>query len=230
MYDIYINGISCSSLKIYPVKRPDIPAPVKKINEHEILGRDGKLYQDSGFYNDIEIQIEFNYMSPQNLWHETYRKCKKLFFNAKKIALSDDPEYFYKIKKTVIGTNERNSKRIGRFGVIFTLDPYAYLLSGLDPIKDYSDIYNLYDTSLPVYKIRGEGMCHLIVNKTDVTCNIGQNLTIDTALELSYREDGTLQNTSINKDYKDLRLLEGKNSISISRGFELEIIPNWRCI
>ena len=45
---------------------------------------------------------------------------------------------------------------------------------------------------------------------------------------MSYREDGTLQNSAINADYDALMLVEGKNSITITEGFELKIIPNWR--
>lgn len=53
MYDIYINDISCIEQKILPTTRPDIPAPVKNYNEYDIPGRDGKLYEDLGTYDDI---------------------------------------------------------------------------------------------------------------------------------------------------------------------------------
>ena len=105
-----------------------------------------------------------------------------------------------------------------------------YKISGSDKY-DYEDvIFNNCDISKPIYFIKGEGICYLVVNGSEVKCNVGQNLTINTFLELSYREDGSLQNTSINGDYKDLYLIEGKNEISITEGFDLKIIPNWRCI
>lgn len=229
MFDVYINDVSSNSLKIYPVKRPNFPAPEKKYNEYEIPGR-GKLYEDTGIYEDITVEIEFNYMGPQDMWHVFFRKCKKFFMNAKTLKLSDDQEFFHIVKKVVIGTNERNSKRIGKFTASFVLDPYFYKETGLIHIDDLDNIYNMYEVSKPIYKIYGEGICHLIVNGCDVTCNVSDNLIIDTNLEISYREDGNKVNTAINQDYKNLFMIEGKNEVKISDGFNLEIIPNWRCL
>lgn len=230
MFDVYINDRSSCDLKVYPVKRPNVPAPKKKYKEYEILGRDGKLYQDLNVYDDVQISVEFNYMASKDRWHEVFRNCKKIFLKAKKLQFSDDLEYYHIIKKVEVETNERNSLRIGRFTVIFTLDPYYYKLTGLKEYPVEEVLKNRFDISRPKYLITGEGICHLNVNGTDVTCNVGQNLIIDTYLELAYRKDGTLQNTAIDKDYTDLLLLEGMNEISISRNFELKIIPNWRCL
>ena len=57
---------------------------------------------------------------------------------------------------------------------------------------------------------------------------IRKNLTIDTGRKLAYREDGTLSNTSVTGDYDNLILIEGRNKIEITDGFELKVIPNWR--
>ena len=45
---------------------------------------------------------------------------------------------------------------------------------------------------------------------------------------IAYRTDGTMQNTSLTGDYEDLYLIEGENKVSITSGFVLKIIPNWR--
>ena len=74
MYDIFIDGISLYSLGIYVIKRPDFPSPKKKYKEVDIIGIDGKLYQDTGLYEDMDIQIEFNYMGEVDLWHSIWRK------------------------------------------------------------------------------------------------------------------------------------------------------------
>ena len=81
----------------------------------------------------------------------------------------------------------------------------------------------------PVYKIAGEGMCTVTVNGKQIKANIGQNLTIDTERKLAYRTDGTMQNTSVSGNYEDMALNPGKNSISVTGGFALTAIPNWRC-
>ena len=71
-------------------------------------------------------------------------------------------------------------------------------------------------------------MCTLTENEKSMTANIGQNITINTDVMLAYREDGTLQNTSVTGDYENLYLAEGDNTISVTDGFKLTVIPNWR--
>ena len=63
-----------------------------------------------------------------------------------------------------------------------------------------------------------------------MSADVGQNLTIDTDRKIAYRADGTLSNTAVSGDYEDLFLQEGENEISITDGFNLKIIPNWRCL
>ena len=72
-------------------------------------------------------------------------------------------------------------------------------------------------------------MCILEVNGNRMTANVGQNLMIDTDRMVTYRQDGTLQNTAVSGKYEDLYLKEGEIHIEISAGFDLKIIPNWRC-
>ena len=56
------------------------------------------------------------------------------------------------------------------------------------------------------------------------------NLTIDTERMLAYNESGVLKNTMVTGNYEDLLLMEMENTISCSMGFDLSIIPNWRCL
>lgn len=230
MFDIFINfNISCLQEKIVPTKRPNFPAAKKKYNKYTIPGRDGDLYEDTGFYEDIVVPIEFNYISDINEWHSCFRRYKKLFLNAKTIQLSDDAEVYYKVKKVEIGTNERKAKRIGKFEVQITCDPYAYLIAGKEPISINGTITNNYERSMPIYYVYGNGTCYLNVNGTECKCNVTDCLIIDVEKQLSYREDGFLQNSAINQDYDLLHLNEDDNTITISDGFTLKVIPNWRC-
>ena len=63
-----------------------------------------------------------------------------------------------------------------------------------------------------------------------MTVNVGQNLVIDTDRQLAYRQDGTLRNTDVSGDYEKMHLIAGTNDIEITKGFDLKIIPNWRCL
>lgn len=230
-FDVLINGTSCNSMGILCVKRPDFPAPQKRYNELEILGRDGKLYQDTGLYEDVDIPIEFNYMDQVQNWGERWREAKSFFLGAKTLKLSDDSAVFWKVKKVYLSDNQRNSNRIGRFSVNFVLDPYTYLESGNGLYTAAQITENIYELSKPDYLIEGEGVCTLTVNGNEMTANVGQNLTIDTYREVSYRTDsGANNNIAVSGDYEGLFLPTGSVEISITSGFELKIRPNWRCV
>lgn len=234
MYHMFLNDECSEALRLYVVKRPDVPSPQKRYNEKGLPGRDGKLYEDTGYYEDITISVELNYMTSPDNWNNVWRMAKRWLLTSvgKRLSFSDDRSVYYRIKKVEVSTNARNSLRIGRFTVSLTLDPYTYLLSGIqlyDPqqIKD-----NPYEETTPVYFIKGEGVCTLTVNGHAIKANVGQNLTIDTYRRIAYRSDGTLHNTAISGNYEDMLLIEGENKISISEPakFTLTIQPNWRCI
>lgn len=231
-YDIYIDHERSAEYGIMPVKRPDIPSPQRRVIETKIPGRDGTQYENTDYYEDIELDIEFNYMTFQDNWNHVWRKARKWFLNSigKKLSFSDDISIFYRIKRVEISTNERSSLRIGKFHVTFTLDPYIYYVSGAKRMDYDACRYNHYDICLPTYFIAGEGMCELSVNGYKMKANVGQNLIIDTDRRISYRTDGTMQNTKVKGRYEELYLKEGQNEIMISQNFKLEIQPNWRCI
>lgn len=231
MFYFLINDKPNTNYNFVVTKRPNIPSTSKDYNEYNVPGRDGVLYQDLGTIQDIVINIECNYISNPDTWHYRWKQIKKWILNTgnKRLTLSDDLDYYYRIKKIEISENERKIIQSGEFTISFTCEGYNYLISGLNTIN-YTNVFNLYERSKPIYKIVGEGLCTLSVNGNDCICNVGQNLTIDTYLKICYREDGTLQNTAIKADYNDLELIEGENTITITEGFELTIIPNWRCI
>lgn len=231
MYYFSLDDESSIKHSFAVARRPSIPSPMRNYNEYDIPGRDGVLYEDLGTVDDIVIEIECNYISNPDLWASRWREIKKWLLSKHKfISLSDDKAFCYRIKKIELGTNEREVIISGAFTVTFTLEGYIYLKTGQLEYDHKNVLFNAYEKTWPLFLITGEGNCTLTVNGTECTCNVGQNLTIDTYLRLSYREDGTLQNTAISADYEDLVLIEGENEISITDGFELKIVPNWRCL
>lgn len=211
--------------------RPEIPAPERNIEAIEIPGRSGSLIESDGEYKDIEIPIKMNFVVSPNLWGEQFRAVKKwILGKSGKLKFSDDASIFYFAKNVTVDSVERAVRESGEFTATFLCDPHAYIEKGSIERKAADVKYNPYDTSCPKYIITGEGMCTLTVNGKSMTANIGQNLTIDTDLMIAYRKDGTMQNTAVAGNYEDLYLREGDNEISITKGFELSIIPNWRCL
>lgn len=229
--DIEYGGIKGSSLKLYARERPSIPAAQVRREEIVIPGRDGVIYRTDGTFEPTEIEVNFNYIGKETDWGKRWRAAQKwLAKENAMMRLSDDDGFFFWISHVVLSENERTTSRIGNFTAKFvTRDGLHYLNSGLREHTAEEIQWNQGETSHPVYKITGEGMCSIRVNGREMTANVGQNLTIDTERKVSYRSDGTLKNTDVTGDYEDLYLEAGNASIEISKGFDLRIIPNWRC-
>ena len=229
--DIEYGGIRGSSIKIYARERPAIPAARIRREQIIIPGRDGVVYQSDGTFEPTEIEVQFNYIGKESEWASRWRASQRwLSKENEKLRFSDDDGYFFWIDHVELDANEHTTRRIGNFTATFvTRDGLYYLNSGLREHDAEEIQWNPYETSHPAYKITGEGMCTLEVNGKQMTANVGQNLTIDTDRMVAYRQDGTLQNTAVTGKYEDLYLTEGEIDIGISTGFDLKIIPNWRC-
>lgn len=231
-YDVQYNGIKGGEIGILVVQRPNIPAPEKRYTTYEIPDRDGTLYVDDNTISDIEIEVEFNFMGGPAEWFSLFRAAKKWLLGQGngKLVFLDDPGYFYKVKWVQIETAERVCYEIGRFLTRFYCAGCQYLESGTQEYTPQQAAENPYYLSHPVYKITGEGVCTLTVNGKTMIANVGQNITIDTERKVAYRQDGTIQNTAVTGWYEDLYLLPGTNSIAVTSGFQLKVIPNWRCL
>lgn len=230
---LIFNNYNNLDLDFKITTRPSIPPPIRRLREVEIEGRDGLLYEDLGTYEDIEISVECNFVSasPES-FNEDYRKIKKWLNNIKdnKLKFSDDLGYFYLVNKVAIDTPEKLIRRACKFNILFTCEPYMYLEEGKIQIPLQNNIYNYYELSKPSYIINGEGLITINANGNIIKANIGQKLIIDTNLGLCYRSDGSLNNVAMTGKYKDLYLKEGENIFSFTSGFDIEIIPNWRCL
>lgn len=231
MYLIEYAGQTNTQYQIYAT-RPNIPATKRKYTEYKIPGRDGTLYDYEETVEDITIAVKFGFFCKPELWGAKFRAAKQWLIGSEfgNLILGDDPDVFYKVKNVLIGTAEREVHDIGEFEVSFVCDGCQYIRTGQNEYTPDSVLINPYWTSKPIYKIIGEGECTIDVNGKTMSATVGQNLVIDTDLMLSYRTDGTTQNTNVTGNYEDLYLKNGKNTISISEGFDLKVIPNWRCL
>lgn len=226
-----LNEVTSDSIGLLVKERPAPPAPEPDYDAIKLPGRDGTLYRRKDIVPDIPVKITFGFKAKKDLWMEQYRIIKEWLYDGigGRLVLSDDPEYFYQVKHLKIKSTDRFIRTMGQIVVEFICSGYQYLLEGTTEMDIDQVLYNRYFLSHPVYKITGEGVCTLTVNGKTMVANVGQNLTIDTERKLSYRLDNTIMNTSVTGDYDDMYLLRGKNSITITNGFELKIIPNWRC-
>lgn len=232
MFYIVRNQKSNLEIGIHVKERPKIPAPEFRYEEIEIPGRSGILIQESGLVDDLKIEVVFNFAAKPDLWMEQFREAKKWLLAREddQLILSDDLEMFYKVKHTSVDTAERYVKTLGEFSATFLCEGFQYRRDGQHEHTIEEVKYNPYYLSQPVYKIRGNGTCELKVNGKSMITEVQGNLTIDTERMLAYNESGVLKNTMVTGNYEDFLLMEMENTISCSMGFDLSIIPNWRCL
>lgn len=230
MYNIMYNGESCNRYSIIPARRPSVPAPELRVTEIVIPGMDGLLIEADNTYSPIVIPVEFNFLVPPNKWMDAYRKAKQWLTGNGTLVLGDDQEYFYKVLYCNIADTERTSRRLGNFTAEFTCFPYAFLAAGQKQYDIAEVEYNPYTISHPIYIVTGSGQFTLTVNGNTMVGTANPTLTIDTDRMVSYNQEMVNQSNLMTGDYDGLYLLEGENSISITSGFTVKVIPNWRML
>lgn len=258
-YTIEFAGETAEENGVLVQRRPNISTSEEVVDSHELPGRDGELITDAGIRRNVEIEVELGFRAEPDQWNQVYRSCKRWLRKKGILRLSDDSGYFRRVKRVVIGTAERETLRIGKFSVFFVCSPEEFLDSGQQRLSPKLVAYNPYSVSRPVYYITGEGECTLTVNGQRLVMDIYDNMVIDTEHWISYREydhtvyllahdgsplltesgvplirsyghPGLINDHETRGDYTDLYLQEGDNTFSVSEGFELKIMPNWRCL
>ena len=229
-YDFEFNNETASNHNLYINSRPDIPVGKETIDFVEISGRESPLAVKTGEYENIEITITCAFKCREDRWHEQAQELRKWLKGSGILVFLDCKETFRKVKDVEIGSIKREMRIYGRFDVTFVCDPFEYLLTGQEVIDigTSGKLYNPYGISRPVFKLTGNKTATLNVNGNKMIATIGQNLTIDTDLFSSYREDGKIMNTSVAGNYDELWLKPGDNTISITSGCTVKVIPNWR--
>lgn len=231
MYSITFKDIRCEEAGLLVVKRPDIPVAERKVDLITIAGRDGALTSDISRYATISFSIAFNFMAKTpDGWNDMARLAKKWAQGSGNLVQSDDQGHFYKVLYTRVTACERTSKRIGVMAVDFICDPFIYVSDGQYAHSIAECEYNPYDICHPAYVITGYGTATLTVNGNAIQVMVTDQVTLDSDLMLAYDVNNEVVNTSTIGDFEGLYLQEGENTIEISDGFSMVIVPRWRHI
>lgn len=202
---------------------PEFSGGQKNYDAVAVSGRMGEVVGDDLYKSNLKISCNFSIL--HKAFMPNVRELKKWLSGSGTLRFSDSSEVFYKVQKIDYESIERELQHYGRFKVIFTCTPYEYTDDGQIPVDSVE--FNPYSESRPIYKISGNGSCTLTVNGKSIKATVVEELTIDTEKMMVYRDDGTIQNTAVSGAYEDLYLLPGENQISLTKGFQLSIIPNW---
>ena len=77
---IIYNGQMNTEFNVSVRYRPDMPTPAREYEAIKVEGRDGELYEDKGTYEDITIEIDFNFKAEPDEWQARFRKMKKWLY------------------------------------------------------------------------------------------------------------------------------------------------------
>lgn len=237
MHDEYFlmdqNGKRTSDFCMYLEEYPSISHGQEEYKEYSVAGR-GSIWTKTGAYKDtiIKLTADVNVAGTAEKWSDMYDEARKFFVECKRLFFCDAIGTFYKVKKVTIGGIKKYSEIAGDFDVEIVCEAGKFAEDGLFEYEfdDIRILNNVHSESHPTYIITGNGSCTLTVNGKTMKATVGQNLTIDTDRMIAYRVDGTMMNTSVTGDYEDIYLQPGENTVTITDGFELKIIPNWRCL
>ena len=227
-YRAYVDDTDMESLGFILMNRIN-PSPVRVVDAMNVQGRT-PLYIDRGFYQEIKQTLKFSYIKTVDDVTEAFRTAKSVFADCtgKTLKLSYMEGWHYRIKKAVVSDSEMSGHMTSDFQVELTLEPHQYNDDGLRVIGP-GVVTNQYDDCRPVYNITGEGMCTLTVNGHTFTANVGQSIVIDTERMLCFKGTERIVQ-SFSGDFDDITLKHGINAVTITDGFTVEIIPNWRRI
>lgn len=229
------KGENCQTHGILIKKRPSIPAPKRRVTAVKIAGRDGEIVFDDEIYDPIVIPVEFNFLASRpEAWMETFRLAKQWLRGYGRLIFCDDEDWYYYAQYVSISDTERTTKRLGNFIAEFHCDPYVYALSGdkdVNPAESGGKIFNPYMLSHPTYTITGSGSGMLTVNGHSLSFDSPGKLVIDTDRMQSWNPD-TMEslNTFLNGRYYNYYFQPGANSVSVSDGFSVSVVPAWRTI
>lgn len=136
-YNVAYNGVSCDKYGLFLISRPSIPTAEQRITEHEVLGKNGKVYLDTGLVEDRTLSIRIGFYGTPEEWQDKYRAIKTWLQTTtskmlpfRTLQFSDDTKFYYKVKKITIQTTEREAKDIGEAEIVFVVDGYNYLRRG----------------------------------------------------------------------------------------------------
>lgn len=230
MFYIGFNNKTTKDLGISVVKRPNIPIPERNVISKDIPGRNGSVTIDYKTYKDIIISVSLNFISKENFNAKVLNISEWLLdIKDNKLIFSDNPDFYYKVKKIEFKNIERSLKKLGRFTVSFVCDPFKYCCDNNEiDITKTVDIISpafVYESN-PIITIFGNGNLEITINNKKIQLeNVEEYITIDSELKECYKNSSNLNYKMIGEFPKFIR---GKNNIDLGNSNKIKIQQNWR--
>lgn len=243
MFDMIYNGRTCREMAVAVTTRPSIPAPQMR-GEWVDVGADGSLLVTDGTYDNIEIEVQLNFVCPRDKVGAQYRRLKAWIQGQGELSFTDDLDVYYRVKAAGVSDFSRRTKRGADVSVLFICDPYTYFREGKNPVvNSYTNrtisLFNPGAVAKPLYHIYG-GADYL---PAGIKVNDGEwfylytatDIYLDTERMMVYSGDGESLNASTKGDLATLWLPHGSNNIGVQAAgagaaAKVEITPRWRTL
>lgn len=202
---------------------PPISSAEERVDEVECPGRDGSYYISQG-YKPINKNVIVHYEGndPDKLLEWLRGSGKVVFGN-----LPD--RYYQAIINNKIELTQIIAAKLYRFPVIFTCQPFSYLIDGDDPhvITSGCTLFHGRSTAIsrPIITLTGSGSVTVNINgRSFQVTDLSEPMIIDSNYPMVLNKRGKYMKG--NFPYLDV----GENVITWNNSnVQVEIIPKWRC-
>ncbi|MBC1459078.1 hypothetical protein [Listeria newyorkensis] len=213
------------------------PIPEQDVERIPTTGVSGDNFIDKDRYKNITMDYPVNIQAYDDLTiYEIYAEISKWirFKRGYNKLIDTADERYYRLARCFNMTEIINVNNwFGRTTISFDCKPFKYSIIG-------SQVFNIEKggrlnnveifPSNPVITIFGNGDINFFVNDYKVVLKgIKDKITIDTGLQIAYKE-GVLLNTSV-ETYPYPQLAVGENRFTWTGNVtKVEVTPNWRTI
>ncbi len=225
------KGINSKSMRLLISSMPNIIKPKRRTTTITIPGRNGNETEDSGTYEGYTLSVG---CGVENITQAELDKLWEWLDGAGDLILSTEPSKVYKAR--IDGDISLSDMYwvFQNFLIQFDVEPFKYSVNAVNDFIVMTQNGTLYNKgtyhSEPIIKLYGSGTLSININGTDYSCrNVSDYVTINTPMQMVYRNG---VNMNMNSQYlarKFPTLLKGENNIYFSSNVtKAEIEPNWR--
>lgn len=228
--DIKYKNISSDIYDLIITKPPQVKHSEIRGDVYQIPYRDGELHSARTYRGDAQIVVAMALTKSTVADYVTRKRQIEHWLSGTGVLVtSDATDAFYEVKRVELTSDDRVLVNFGEIEATFIVHPYEFLTSG-NTETSATSINNLYDKSMPLYKITGTANAEGVLTVNNNTMNFkipaGGILYIDTRKMIAYGENNINASDKVGGDYEGLYLKSGNNSLSITNG-TLKTYPHW---
>lgn len=228
--DIKYKNISSDIYDLIITKPPQVKHSEIRGDVYQIPYRDGELHSTRTYRGDAQIVVAMALTKSTVADYVTRKRQIEHWLSGTGVLItSDATDAFYEVKRVELTSDDRVLVNFGEIEATFIVHPYEFLTSG-NTETSATSINNLYDKSMPLYKITGtanaEGTLTVNGNAMSFKIPTGGVLYIDTRRLIAYGNNNINANENVSGDYRKLRLNSGSNTASVTTG-TLYTYPKW---